>query len=204
MSRDVDINYLVVTALFRAVEKWTGNSEMVIDYVFSGRNRVVDSFDLSRTIAWLNHFVPVYVNLKGKTDIEEVFHFVKDRLCSIPKKGMGYGCLRNLCNDAGILERMSEIPFPEIMYNYFNKELYINSFFAEGEWGYIRPATESAGENEGQNIYRGRLISVVAERSEDGLYCKLQYSCNIHKEDTMNTVLKYMSDEMSKLLTILN
>ena len=203
LNRDVDINFVVVTALFRAIEKWTGKSEMVIDYVFSGRNRLNDSFDLSRTIAWLNHFVPVYVNLAGKSDIEEVFNFVKDRLRSIPKKGFGYGCLRNLCDDTSVLERMAEIPFPEIMYNYFNKELYINSFSGEGEWGYIRPALESAGENEGQNIYRGRLISVVAERSEDGLYCKLQYSCNIHKEETMHTILKYMEDEIHRLLDIL-
>ncbi|BCN28796.1 AMP-binding protein [Anaeromicropila herbilytica] len=197
-GKDIEVNDVILTAILRGLQKWTGNQELLIDYVFNGRYPFDDTIDLSRTVGWLNYFVPLYMEIGDKKDVIETFEYVKDRLHHIPKRGLGYGGLRYLCEDQDILNQMSKIPYPEVTYNYFNAET-IDDSFTDKTWGYIKPARESAGENEGENINRGRLIDFVIANREDGLFCKVQYSYNIHKYETMDQLFGYVKEEMHAL-----
>lgn len=197
-GRGIEINDVVVTAILRGLKRWTGNRSFLIDYVFNGRYPLDDSIDLSRTVAWLNYFVPLYMDLSDQKDMVQTFDYVKDRLHHIPNHGLGYGGLRYLCDDQEIVDKMSRIPYPVITYNYFNEEIIRDSFTDQS--GYVKPAKESAGENEGMHINRGRLIDFVIANKEDGLFCRMHYSSNIHKEETMNRLFGYVQEEIECLL----
>ncbi len=47
--------------------------------------------------------------------------------------------------------------------------------------------------------YERLLFDFVIANREVGLFCKLQYSCNIHKEETMNKLFGYVKEEMECL-----
>ncbi len=198
IGRGIELNDIVLTAILRGLERWTGYKSLLIDYVFNGRYPFHDSINLSRTVGWINYFVPLYLDLSDKENGIQAFDYVKDKLHHIPNHGLGYGGLRYLCDDKEILEQMGKIPYPEITYNYFNAETIYDSF-TEKKWGYIKPAKESAGENEGEYINRGRLIDFVIANKEEGLFCKLQYSCNIHKEETMSKLFYFVKEELECL-----
>lgn len=199
LGRGIEVNDIVVTAILRGLERWAGYKGLLIDYVFNGRYPFDDSIDLSRTVGWINYFVPLYMDLSDKENVIQAFEYVKDRLHNIPNHGLGYGGLRYLCDNKEILNQMNKIPYPEITYNYFTAET-IDDSFTDKKLGYIKPAKESAGENEGEYINRGRLIDFVIANKEEGLFCKLQYSCNIHKEETMIKLFGYVKEEMACLL----
>ncbi|MFD7168247.1 amino acid adenylation domain-containing protein [Streptomyces violascens] len=89
---------------------------------------VVPGADLSRTVGWFTSAFPVRLDLTG-LDLQEAFaggpaagralKAVKERLRSIPDKGIGYGLLRHLNPDTADLLR--EHPIGQVGFNYLGR-----------------------------------------------------------------------------------
>lgn len=203
LGSDIQINDILMTALIRALHRWTGQSGFLIDFTVNGRYPLTDHIDLSRTIAWLAHLVPIYFKVTGSDNRLTDFNQVREKLKQLPKGGLSYGCLRYLCEDQKIRERMDTIRHPEITYSFF-----MRSQAASKDNGILnrklRIAQESTGENEGAYIYRGRLIDFVAGIREGRLYYRFHYSKNIHETATIRELSGFVQEEFRQLFTMLH
>ena len=114
------INDVLLTALARAWQQWTGSSGLYVNLEGHGRERLLRDLDISRTVGWFTSIFPVQLQLpEGEKGWEpgEALKSIKEQLRNIPKRGVGYGLLRFLRNDAGLAATTEA----SVVFNYFGQ-----------------------------------------------------------------------------------
>ncbi|WP_343691145.1 amino acid adenylation domain-containing protein [Chitinophaga sp.] len=116
---NTDIKDLLLAALGMSIHECFGSSNVMILQEGHGREDVLSSLNVSRTIGW---FTAIYPFLLDTTDIQDPKQYlirVKEALRAIPRKGIGYGLLRYLRDEAPVF------PHPilpaDITFNYMGE-----------------------------------------------------------------------------------
>jgi amino acid adenylation domain-containing protein/non-ribosomal peptide synthase protein (TIGR01720 family) len=112
------VNDLLLTALARAVCRWTGQGSTLIQLEGHGREDLFDDIDLTRTVGWFTSLFPV--NLIPANDLGASIKTIKEQLRAVPDKGLGYGALRYLGGPA-IRAELAALPQPRITFNYLGQ-----------------------------------------------------------------------------------
>ncbi|MGZ7457997.1 amino acid adenylation domain-containing protein [Pseudomonas sp. Ma2-10] len=112
------VNDLLLTALARAVCRWTGQGSTLIQLEGHGREDLFDDIDLTRTVGWFTSLFPV--NLMPCADLGASIKSIKEQLRAVPDKGLGYGALRYLGTPA-IRAELAALPQPRITFNYLGQ-----------------------------------------------------------------------------------
>ncbi|WP_210589236.1 non-ribosomal peptide synthetase [Streptomyces sp. GESEQ-35] len=118
---------LALTARRRA--KGDAESSVLIRLEGHGREEsAAPGADLSRTVGWFTTVYPIRLDLDG-IDIDDALAggpaagrtlmLAKQRLRSIPGKGIGYGLLRHLNEDTAAA--LDEYPMPQVGFNYLGR-----------------------------------------------------------------------------------
>jgi len=115
------INDVLLTALVEALGKWTGKRSALIHLEGHGREGLFEDVDLSRTVGWFTTMFPVYLDLEGAGVGGEALQSVKRQLRRVPRRGIGYGLLRYVCEDEAVRRELSAGPVPQIAFNYFGQ-----------------------------------------------------------------------------------
>ncbi|HEF4763026.1 TPA: non-ribosomal peptide synthetase [Pseudomonas putida] len=131
------VNDLLLTALARAVCRWSGQGSTLIQLEGHGREDLFDDIDLTRTVGWFTSLFPV--NLTPATDLGASIKSIKEQLRNVPDKGLGYGALRYLGNEKTRAE-LAALPQPRITFNYLGQ---FDRQFDEG--ALFTPSTEGNG-----------------------------------------------------------
>jgi non-ribosomal peptide synthase protein (TIGR01720 family) len=105
---------LLLTALARALRSLLGDGLLLVDLEGHGREPVLD-IDLSRTVGWFTTIFPVW--LGPVLEIKQV----KEQLRSVPNRGLDFGVLRYLSEDASVRERLRALPAAELRFNYLGR-----------------------------------------------------------------------------------
>lgn len=116
-----EINDLLLTALARALKRFTGDATALIALEGHGRGDARSNdhgIDLSRTVGWFTTLHPVA--LTAHDDLTAGIKSTKDALRSAPERGSGYGLLRYLAKhpDAAALRAQ---PMPGVLFNYLGQ-----------------------------------------------------------------------------------
>ena len=133
------IDDALLAALALALRDWTGAGEVVVMLEGHGRADLFDDLDLSRTVGWFTSLYPVRLVPPPGDDPGAALRAVKEQLRAIPRRGIGYGLLRELGAQAD-RAALAALPQPAIAFNYLgqtDQALPANAPF--------RPAAESAG-----------------------------------------------------------
>ncbi|WP_223432480.1 non-ribosomal peptide synthase/polyketide synthase [Pseudomonas sp. GL-B-26] len=112
------VNDLLLTALARAVCRWSGQGSTLIQLEGHGREDLFDDIDLTRTVGWFTSLFPV--NLMPSSDLGASIKSIKEQLRAVPDKGLGYGALRYLGTSA-IRAELAALPQPRITFNYLGQ-----------------------------------------------------------------------------------
>jgi len=112
------VNDLLLTALARAVCRWSGQGSALIQLEGHGREDLFDDIDLTRTVGWFTSLFPV--NLVPSSDLGGSIKTIKEHLRGVPDKGLGYGALRYLGAPAMSAE-LAALPQPRITFNYLGQ-----------------------------------------------------------------------------------
>ncbi|MGA4990789.1 amino acid adenylation domain-containing protein [Nonomuraea bangladeshensis] len=106
-----------------------GGREVLFDVEAHGREDLVPGADLSRTVGWFTAIWPVRLD-PGPAGGADALARVSARLREVPGKGVGYGLLRHLDQDAG--PRLARLTRPAICVNFLGR-------FPEepGDWGMV-------------------------------------------------------------------
>jgi len=120
---------ILLAALVQTLGPWTGSSGVLVALEGHGREALDEELDLSRTVGWFTTQYPVW--LPAGADAGRAIVAVKERLRSVPHKGLHFGLLG---------DRLADLPQPRIGFNYLGQ--FDQSLAQDGRFTF---AAESAG-----------------------------------------------------------
>lgn len=109
---------VVAAALARAVTRWTGKGNVLVDVEGHGRHPLWDDVDLSRTVGWFTALYPVRFDAGPACDVRTVLTAAKEAMRAVPAGGVGYGVLRHLSPATPDVDRLRTAPPAAIGFNY--------------------------------------------------------------------------------------
>ncbi len=115
------INDVLLSALIRAYNNWTGQQTLYVSVEGHGREEIIDGVDISRTVGWFTSMYPVLLEMEPQTPWGSLIKSVKEQLRSIPDKGIGYGIHRYLSKDKQTINTLQAYRQPEISFNYLGQ-----------------------------------------------------------------------------------
>ncbi|MCP5054954.1 MAG: amino acid adenylation domain-containing protein, partial [bacterium] len=187
---NTEINDTLLTALGRAVSRWTGKNKVLINLEGHGRETLFDNVDITRTVGWFTSLFPVILTMNDNLSLD--IRQTKENLRNIPNKGIGYGILEYLTPKKGMI--LSGGLNPEISFNYLGqfdrgigKGLFSLSGFSSGHS--VSPDSEMTD----KLTINGMLMDGIL--SLDFTYSKTLY----HKE----TILQLAGSYKENLLAII-
>jgi len=115
------INDVLLAALGRALQRWTGGEAFRIDLEGHGRDDLVGDLDVSRTVGWFTALYPVRLELRAGLDEGQALKSVKEQLRQVPDRGMSYGLLRYGSDDPRTRAALSQVPRSALLFNYLGQ-----------------------------------------------------------------------------------
>ena len=187
------IQEVLVTALVRGLERWSGQRGVLLDLEGHGREEaeVSTKLDLSRTVGWFTTLYPVYVQLTGG-GLGEDLKQIKEQLRAVPGRGLGFGVLRYLRGEGR--NRLQAVPSAEVVFNYLGQ---FDQVLSEGDW---EVAPEPAGAQCSPVERRTHLLEINSQISGGCLHLSWGYSRVVQGEEAIRTLATGCLDELRGLI----
>ncbi len=176
---NTQINDVLLTALVQSLAPWTGVQTLMVDLEGHGREDLFEDIDLSRTVGWFTTLFPVCLTLASIDSPFDALKSIKEQLRRIPKRGIGYGVLRYLSQEAKIRDKCLARPKAEISFNYL------------GQFDQVLSAAKALGNmiewksEHSRQGNRSHLLAVSGLISAGKLEIAWNYSANLHRRDTI-------------------
>ncbi|NER59952.1 amino acid adenylation domain-containing protein, partial [Pseudomonas sp. MAFF212428] len=133
------VNDLLLSALARVLARWTGQPDNLIQLEGHGREELHEGLDLTRTVGWFTSAFPL--KLSAADDLQATIKQVKEQLRGVPDKGIGFGALRYLGEQA-TRDALQALPAARITFNYLGQ---FDTSFDDARQPLLVPAGEAAG-----------------------------------------------------------
>jgi non-ribosomal peptide synthase protein (TIGR01720 family) len=121
---------------------------------------------------------------------------VKDELRRVPNRGLGYGLLRYLSEDAEISQTMRALPQAEVRFNYLGQldnVLPVNSHFSL--------STGATGAERNGKQRRAYLLDVTSAVSGGRLQLNIIYSENVHRHAVIENLSRSLMEALRALIS---
>ena len=174
------IDEVLLTALARAFEDWTGETAVLVDLEWHGREETGEDLDVSRTVGWFTTLFPVLLDTRGLRQPGELLKSVKEQVRALPGRGLGYGLLRYLSGDPEIAAALRELPQAQVLFNFLGQTDQVlagSSLFA--------PARESAGPARDPAEPRRHRLEITGIVAEGRLRLAVRAGGRVYRRDTL-------------------
>ena len=187
------VNDLLLAALARAVSRWSGIEDVVVELEGHGREDIFAGAEISRTVGWFTTAFPVRLP-GGSGDDASLIKSVKEELRAIPARGLGYGVLRYLGTEEQrhALAALSE---PRIVFNYLGQ---FDSSVGEGTPFKVAP--ESAGPARSDSAPLGRWLSINGQVREGQLRLSFSYGRRRYRRTTIERLAEHYAAALRELV----
>jgi amino acid adenylation domain-containing protein/non-ribosomal peptide synthase protein (TIGR01720 family) len=176
-------NDVLLAALEMAFRGWTGDPSLLVDLEGHGREDLFETVDLSRTVGWFTSIYPVLLRAGDDADVGGTIKGVKEQLRAIPRRGVGYGILRWLGDDA-TRTALAEMPQPQVVFNYLGQ-----ADVAEPAAGSVfAGAPTDLGAARAPGAERTHLLAVDAVVSGGALVASFTYGTQVHERATVEAL----------------
>ncbi|MFE4914593.1 amino acid adenylation domain-containing protein [Streptomyces sp. NPDC056652] len=119
------VNEVLLAVLARVLGHWTGQDRVLVDVEGHGREEIFPDLDLSRTVGWFTTVFPLELvsgtepgsrvgGEASEPDWAALVKSAKERLRSVPGRGLGYGALRHLRRSVPAIH-------PQVSFNYLGQ-----------------------------------------------------------------------------------
>ncbi|MCF4994542.1 amino acid adenylation domain-containing protein [Pseudomonas syringae] len=112
------VNDLLLTALARAMVRWSGDDSVLVQLEGHGREDLFGHIDLTRTVGWFTSVFPA--RLTPAAELGASLKQIKEQLRAIPNKGIGFGALAHL-GDTAARQALQDLPTPQLTFNYLGQ-----------------------------------------------------------------------------------
>jgi amino acid adenylation domain-containing protein/non-ribosomal peptide synthase protein (TIGR01720 family) len=187
---------LLLTAVARAFQAWTGSSRLVLWLEGHGREEALPglpAMDLSRTVGWFTSLFPVALDLQGASEPGAAIRRVKETLREIPAGGIGHGLLRFGGEEtaAALAARLQ----PEVVFNHLGRlDLVL------GDDSPYAPAPESSGWPRSPRALRRHRLEINAAVAGGRLEVHWTYGRNVHERATIERLARRFASELEALI----
>jgi amino acid adenylation domain-containing protein/non-ribosomal peptide synthase protein (TIGR01720 family) len=191
------VNDLLLTALARVVCRWTGDDSALIQLEGHGRETLFDDIDLTRTVGWFTSAYPLRLTpleVADDTGRAASIKAIKEQLRQVPHKGLGYGVLRYLADDA-CRHSMAALPEAAITFNYLGQ---FDQSFADG--ALFRPLDASVGPTHDENAPLPNALSVDSQVYGGELVLRWTFSHERFDAKTIETLANAYIAELQGLI----
>ena len=177
------IDEVLLAALGQTLAGWLDADSVAVELEGHGREVLAGDADLSRTIGWLTSLYPVLLKMPPSAGPGEVLCAVKEQLRAVPNRGIGFGLLRYLADEATI-SAMKAIRPAGIRFNYLGQ---FDQVLGGGSAGPLafEAADESIGPEHSPKALRTCPIEVNALVAAGRLRVDWIYSRNLHRPETI-------------------
>ena len=176
------INDILVAALVRVLAKWAGGSHVLVDLEGHGREAILEDADVSRTVGWFTSIFPVLFEVGAGEGPGETLKSVKEHLRLLPRRGVGYGILRYLTEDAEVSARLKALPPAEVSFNYLGQ---FDQVVDESPDSLFRGAREATGPTKSPLSGRTHLLGVGCMVAGGRLRVNWEYGEDAHRHATV-------------------
>jgi amino acid adenylation domain-containing protein/non-ribosomal peptide synthase protein (TIGR01720 family) len=192
---NTQINDILLTALVQAFSHWTGSDRLLLDMEGHGRENVIESVNLSRTVGWFTSIYPVFLTLENLDHLGECLKFIKEQLRQIPNRGFDYGIGYYLNSDLTIQSQLKNYPKAQVSFNYLGQ-------FTSHQIGDIgwKLSQESSGSIHSPLGQRSHLIAIHGIVVDGQLDMEWQYSENFHHQTTIKNLVAAYRDSLESLI----
>ncbi|WP_050577288.1 non-ribosomal peptide synthetase [Pseudomonas cremoricolorata] len=151
------INDLLLTALARAVQGWSGLPEVLVQLEGHGREALLDEIDLTRTVGWFTSLFPL--RLSPQADLAGSIKTIKEQLRSVPDNGLGHGALLHL-GSPEVRQSLRALPAPRITFNYLGQ---FDGSFSDDDGALFAPSAEPVGDEKSADAPLGNWLTVNSQ-----------------------------------------
>jgi amino acid adenylation domain-containing protein/non-ribosomal peptide synthase protein (TIGR01720 family) len=188
----VRIDALLLTALTRALCRWSGQPGLRVNLEGHGREALAGELDLSRTVGWFTSLYPL--QLPQVIDVSEHLQQVQQRLQQIEHGGQGYGVLRWLGSPAA-QAALAAVPSAEVIFNY------LGQYQAGAAADWFRPAAGGGAAVAANNPLAARL-AVNGQVFDGQLQLSWEYAANQYRAETIEALAADYRRELLGLLEL--
>jgi len=192
---NTQINDILLTALVQAFGRWTGNYKLLLDMEGHGRENVIESVNLSRTVGWFTSIFPVFLTLENLHHPGECLKSIKEQLRQIPNRGFDYGIGYYLSSDLTIQSPLKNYPKAQVSFNYLGQ--FTSHQIGEIGW---KLSQESSGSIHSPLGQRSHLIAIHGIVVDGQLDMEWQYSENFHHQTTIKNLAAAYRDSLESLI----
>ena len=191
----VTVQAILLSILGRVIKRQWNMDNILMETQGHGRDHQWDGNDISHTIGWCTTFYPILLEPDISLNFREELALTQRMLERIPEGGMNYGIMRYLATE-DIRLRLTEMRPPEMKFLYHG---HLFDQLAAGS-NLFRPAGESIGPIYGPgNMPRYKLYVYFLVR-EGKLNIEIVYSKNIHRANTIDTLMCGIIYELEDIL----
>jgi len=186
------VNDLLLTALARAVCRWSGHASALIQLEGHGRETLFDEIDLTRSVGWFTSAYPL--RLTPHAGQADSIKAIKEQLRGVPHKGLGYGVLRYLADDL-CKQSMAALPSAQITFNYLGQ--FDQSFGADA---LFHPLDEPAGLAHDPDAPLPNELSVDSQVYGGELVLRWTFSRERHDQQSIHELADAYLAELQSLV----
>ncbi|MET3052183.1 amino acid adenylation domain-containing protein [Pseudomonas alkylphenolica] len=188
------INDLLLTALARAVQRWSGQTEVLVQLESHGREELFDDIDLTRSVGWFTSLYPV--RLSPQAELGSSIKTIKEQLRAVPNKGIGYGALRYL-GDSAVREQLAALAQPRITFNYLGQ--FDGSF--DGDNGALfSPSGEPVGEERSADTPLGNWLTINSQIYDNRLNMAWNFSQQMFTQAQIEQLAQHCREALEQLI----
>ena len=171
---------LLLAALAQTLAFWTGRRATVVSLENHGREDLGDGLDLSRTVGWFTSLYPVSLVSECDAGPRELLMTTKESLRAIPRHGVGFGLLAQLCDDKEVRRELAALPRAELCFNYLGQV--DHTLGADALFALVDASTGPGSSPRG---HRAHLIDINAIVTGGRLRVTWVYSGKVHRRATI-------------------
>ncbi|MCG8317027.1 MAG: amino acid adenylation domain-containing protein, partial [Pseudomonadales bacterium] len=189
-----EINELLLTALALTMTEWTESSTALLDLEGHGREHISDSIDISRTVGWFTSIFPLILSV-DHADLSHVIKALKEQVRAVPMKGMSYGLLRYLHDDADVRQRIAGLPGAQLSFNYLGQ---LDKVVDDG--ALLQAADEKPGSEIAPACDRHYDLEVSGKVMAGKLQLAWRYSTALHQEKTVRRLAESFAKHLTQVI----
>ncbi len=189
------VNDVLLAGLVRAFGEWTGSPALWVDVEGHGREELFEDVDVSRTAGWFTAIHPVRLEVPAEPGA--ALKGVKEQLRAVPAKGVGFGLLRWMGDDA-TRDALAALPVPAVAFNYLGQ---MDGGGAPAGDALLVPAAGDMGALRNPAGPRTHLLNIDAAVLDGRLHVTWTFAPAVHDRATVERLAAGYLDALRELVS---
>jgi len=188
------INDLLLTALARAIRRWSGSAELLVELEGHGRETLRDDIDLSRTVGWFTVKAPLC--LHASDDVAADIKRTKEAVREHGLHALDFGTLLQGAEQP-LREQLQALPKPRLTFNYLGQ---LDEKGQAGSTAGFVPVGHPRGQERNQQAPLGNWLTLNGQVYQGELGLAWTYSSEQFDASAIEQLAHVYNEELQALI----